>query len=446
MINAVGKEQAKAKSLMTIRFRATVLVVLALVALALCATYLVPAEQAHADMLTMAKPKKNTVVSISAKEQKAYDRAVAACMDYANQPNPIVVDLSDLELTKAQAENVWTMIYANGELFWINCYGDTHTKTEFRLPCYYDDATIDKMRAKLDKVVEKGLKRIGPGMDDATKVHMLHDFVIDRVNYEDRMKTAYTGLVGRKADCFGFTLTMDLMLRRAGFEVDVAFNDSLDHAWNLVKVDGEWYHIDSSWDNGYTGIDFEGNFDWGSKRCHLYLLESDKSMNKKATDPATGKYIVSHAGWTCHHACTSTKYDFSEDLNVGFYKHCRDYKKIVRSFKAGGLAYKVTGVNKVSVSGVAKDARSMKKLTVPASVEYKGVKYKVTGIKAKAFASSKVKMLRVHTAKLKKSTVKDSLVGSKVKMVKLLDSAKKKKAAYKSIFAKSNSGKSVSVK
>jgi len=48
---------------------------------------------------------------------------------------------------------------------------------------------------------------------------------------------------------------------------------NVDHAWNLVKVDGSWYHVDVAWNDpspdraGYAG--------------HAYLLLSDNAMGSR---------------------------------------------------------------------------------------------------------------------------------------------------------------------
>ena len=393
---------------------------------------------------------KNTIEPISDKERKAYNRAVRACMNYEKKPNPIVVDMSDLGLTQKQALNVGYMLHGNGELFWINTYNDSsYGKDEFSLPCYYDDATITKMRRQVDSYVNKALKRVGPGMTAAAKVHMLHDYVIDRVDYGFGKKDAYTGLVEGKGDCFGFALTMDLLLRRAGFSTDMAFNDRIDHAWNIVKVGSHWYHVDTTWDNNYSGKNYDGYFNWTNKRCHVYLLQSDAPMKVKTTDPTTGMYMnLSHAGWTCHHACTDKTYDkWSVKKSAGaFYRGCNEYKSIVRAFKKAGLKYEVTGVGRVQVASVAsKSARAARTISIPATVTFKKTTYVVNGIAAGAFSKAKAKTLRIGTAKLTKAHVKGSLNASKVKRVKLVGAAAKQKVAYKKYFEKSNSGKKVSV-
>ena len=406
-------------------------------------------EQAQAATLATASVKQNTVVSISSKEKKAYNRAVAACMDYANQPNPIVVDVSDLGLTAQQAYNVGSMMHSNGELFWINTYNDdSYGKASFTLPCYYDDATITTMRKQLDAEVKKALKRIGPGMTQAEKVHMLHDYLADHVSYGAKKKDAYTGLVQGKGDCFGYALSMDVLLRRSGFSTDMAFNDSMDHCWNLVQVGSSWYHVDVTFDDTMTGRKYSPYFDWRNERCHLYLLQSDEKMNNDSVDPNTYLTIHSHRGWTCHHKCTNTQYDANIVCGKGgsFADNCSAYKNIVRTFTKAGLKFSVTDVKKVSLAGVpSTKKRKATKLSVPASVTYKGVTYDVGGITSKALAKSKAKTLKVSTAKLTKSGVKNSLTNTKVKKVKLLNAAKKKKSAYKTYFKKANSGRSVQV-
>ena len=115
------------------------------------------------------------------------------------------------------------------------------------------------------------------------------------------------------------------------------------------------------------------------------------------------------------------------------------------SAKVGAVTYKV--LSNTAAAGtvtVKKAATSKKALKIPATVKINNKNYKVTGISAKAFKSAKsVKTLKVKTKKLTKASVKNSLKGSKVVVVK---APKAKVKAYTKYFAKSNSGKAVVVK
>ena len=409
--------------------------------MALCASAAISAvypQQAYAVNYSFVAGKASTpvrTVAIDAKVKKAYNRAVAACMDYRNQPDPIVVDVSDLGLTSAQALHVGYLLHGNGELFWINTYDDDSFKASaFTIPILngYSDDTIDAMRAKLEKKVSKALSRITSGMDSVTKIHTLHDYLIDKIDYKASSKTAYDGLVLGKSDCFGFTRTLDLILKRAGFTVDVAYNNRGDHAWNLVKLGSKWYNIDLTWDNGYTG-----RYGWKKTRCHYYLLQPDSALQ---LDSARGN-------WWAHHKCTSKTYYKKRlpDAADTWDNYCKDYKLYTSGFTVSGLKYKAISKTKVSVAAVAKSKRSAKTLVIPATVTYKKKTYKVAGIKSEALANASATKLEVKATGFSKSRVKGSLTGSKVTKIALKGSATSKKAKYKTYFAASNSGKSVKV-
>ena len=368
-----------------------------------------------------------TIHVITKAETIAYNRCVKAAKAYASNPDVITVSIADLGLTKEQAEDVELRIHSNGELWWINTFAITTTTKQISMPCKYSDATTAAMQKKFEAVVATAMKRVSPGMKNSTKIHMLHDWLIRKVGYQDRCKNAYDALVSKKADCFGFTLATDVLMRRAGYATDVAYNDdpNVDHSWNLVKLSGKWYHVDTTWDRWYTYEVYEG------KLRHKYLLQSDKVMNQDT-----------HKGWVAHYRCTSDKFEEDAYLDGAFEKQCNSWKTAVRAFNSGGLRYTVTGYKKASVARVNASKQSASSLTVPATVTYKKVTYAVTGIKAKTFAKAKAKTVYIKTTKLSKARVANSLAGSKVKYVKV---PKKYLKAYKSYFAKANSGKAVTV-
>ncbi|MBQ9414899.1 MAG: hypothetical protein IJU16_07230, partial [Clostridia bacterium] len=59
--------------------------------------------------------------------------------------------------------------------------------------------------------------------------------------------TAYGTLCKKLAVCDGYSAAMTLLLDRVGIRSAPAYND--DHAWNLVWIDGEPYHLDVTWDD-----------------------------------------------------------------------------------------------------------------------------------------------------------------------------------------------------
>ena len=112
-------------------------------------------------------------------------------------------------------------------------------------------------------------------------IRQVHDKLIDLVNYNDpaaeeiRFKkgqnlahTAYGALVEDSdgnpnyAVCDGYTLALEYLLQQCGIEAvflgglaGSSRENSGGHAWNLVKMDGNWYEVDSTWDDSGSMID-----------------------------------------------------------------------------------------------------------------------------------------------------------------------------------------------
>ena len=68
----------------------------------------------------------------------------------------------------------------------------------------------------------------------------------------DDLRTIYGVLVNRKAVCAGYAKTTQYLLNRLGIEctyVSGTANDEGRHAWNLIKLEGDYYFMDTTWDD-----------------------------------------------------------------------------------------------------------------------------------------------------------------------------------------------------
>ncbi len=105
---------------------------------------------------------------------------------------------------------------------------------------------------------------ISPGMSAYDKALAIHDYVVENCAYDYENYTlgqippasysAYGSLVLGVAVCEGYAEAMQLLLSRAGVESRILLGTSRDvsHAWNLVKLNGEYTHIDATWDDPVT--------------------------------------------------------------------------------------------------------------------------------------------------------------------------------------------------
>ncbi len=128
---------------------------------------------------------------------------------------------------------------------------------------------------------------ISEDMSDLEKVLALHDFLVRECDYDYEnylnnaipwnSYTAYGALTNGVAVCSGYAEAYSALLQRVGITSVILSSDEMNHAWNMVLLDGEWYHVDTTWDDPvypYDGIDYamEG------KVRHEYFLRSDKEM------------------------------------------------------------------------------------------------------------------------------------------------------------------------
>jgi hypothetical protein len=102
---------------------------------------------------------------------------------------------------------------------------------------------------------------ITPDMEDYQKEIALHNYIVNHTRYDDlnyrnntvpdESYTPYGILVRNTGVCAGYAHTIKLLLNKVGIECLLVSGkaDGGDHAWNIVKIDNEYYHLDTTWDD-----------------------------------------------------------------------------------------------------------------------------------------------------------------------------------------------------
>ena len=96
----------------------------------------------------------------------------------------------------------------------------------------------------------------------------LHDILIRNIKYEKQnnyeVHTIIGPLLKRKCVCDGFSKLYKLILDELGIENYLIYgkgfvhtlSDSEEHAWNLVKIDNDFYHVDVTYDATLSMLDY----------------------------------------------------------------------------------------------------------------------------------------------------------------------------------------------
>lgn len=138
-------------------------------------------------------------------------------------------------------------------------------------------------------LTEKVRQVIGECQTDSQYQTVLnyHDYIVSHTRYgflegddEQLSYTAYGALLRGTAVCNGYAEAMELLLLCSDIDTYMAVGYTMDgaHAWNIVSIDGRWYHVDTTWDDP---VDAVSNADGNG--THVYLNVDDEIMKKSHT-------------------------------------------------------------------------------------------------------------------------------------------------------------------
>lgn len=145
------------------------------------------------------------------------------------------------------------------EHFWIGNdyirYTDpTYSKVISLEPTYImSGAELEAAKEKFNSAVGELLSGITSSMSEYDREKLLHDRLAAKISYAetDNAHNAYGAIVEGEAVCEGYAEAYQYLLQLAGLQALVVTGESasVGHAWNIVRVDGKYYHVDLTWDD-----------------------------------------------------------------------------------------------------------------------------------------------------------------------------------------------------
>ena len=83
-------------------------------------------------------------------------------------------------------------------------------------------------------------------MDLHYKIKAIYDYISEEIAYDNEFvsTTAYSAIINKKTTCSGYAMLTQKMFSMAG--IDSRIISGGNHAWNIVEIDGNWYHLDTT--------------------------------------------------------------------------------------------------------------------------------------------------------------------------------------------------------
>ena len=235
------------------------------------------------------------------------------------------VDVKDFNLSPADIQQIFgTLFYSEAELSFLtgrylissNKTGVVQTVSSIyvELPAPATDEEVNRVRetaqTQLDEFHELTraiIRKVDPSFSDWEKVAFVHDYVALHYDYDHRayieeekdnaIYDAYGMLTEGIGVCQAYSLLTRYLLRQLGVECECVSSDGLNHEWNIVKIDGHWYHMDVTWDDR----DDKGFY---GQVSHEFFLSSDAHFYNGVSEDRNHR-----AAWESPVSTDNYKYD-----------------------------------------------------------------------------------------------------------------------------------------
>lgn len=170
------------------------------------------------------------------------------------------------------------------------------------------------------------------GDDEATMALLLYHEIsrsVDyfSVNYDTWQTNAYYALMQGKSICYGFADAFNYLLRQVGMEAYLVksyrASDRAAHSWSLVKIDGDYYHCDPTWESSiFSGEGF----------VYFGYTDTRRGSTMSLKDATIGEGALQK---NLSFSATSTRFDAMNGARItsGEWTLDREQREIVFKFK-----------------------------------------------------------------------------------------------------------------
>lgn len=208
-------------------------------------------------------------------EKKIYDAAFTTVS--AKENTFVLTGINLTSYCEAYSYTLTAFINDHPEFFWLNGYVEYSTyrmsnsdignmTITLGVYDYWIENDIVKAESELNAALDSVVAQASNLTDDYQKAKLVHDYIIEFNTYDyeayelgdaisaeidARVSSAYGALVSGDVMCAGYARAFDLVMHTLGYE-SIFVSGEADggaHAWNLVLLGENFYHIDLTWDD-----------------------------------------------------------------------------------------------------------------------------------------------------------------------------------------------------
>lgn len=145
---------------------------------------------------------------------------------------------------------------------------------------------IDRAIGQIEEIKNNIIRNLSG--NNYKKIMTIHDYIIDNIEYDSTYEalgtySLYGAFIGKTCVCEGYAKSLKYLANSINIECEIMQGTATNstgktesHAWNCIKLDGNWYLMDTTWDdpiivgNGYKVNVFK----------YKYFLKGSQSFEK----------------------------------------------------------------------------------------------------------------------------------------------------------------------
>ena len=140
-----------------------------------------------------------------------------------------------------------------------NVYINSGNEANYLVEEFNSEQAINQALAQIEQVKNQILQnRTGNNYED---IKMVHDYLVDNINYDTSLSNQniyniYGALINRKCVCEGYARAFKYLLDELNIPCVMVIGtgtnsqgETENHAWNYVQLNGNWYAVDTTWDD-----------------------------------------------------------------------------------------------------------------------------------------------------------------------------------------------------
>lgn len=213
----------------------------------------------------------------------------------------------DVELKEQYQAAIEALVYENPDVFYLdvtkmyiniekitkitgtkyNVFIDNGSEISYLADGFYSKEEVEICESKITQVRNQIINQI-EGKNTYEKIKLIHNYLIDTIKYESTLTQPhiydiYGALINRSCVCEGYAKAFQYLMNEIGVENTIVIgtatnskNETENHAWNYVKLDGKWYAVDVTWDDPVI----RGGGKLTNKARYEYFLKGSETMNK----------------------------------------------------------------------------------------------------------------------------------------------------------------------